>query len=235
VLSAASFQAGIEAGSWVMIKGTNLANTNPGRTWTPSEVVNGNLPTALDGVSVTMDGKPAFVEYISPTQINVQAPSDATLGAVNVVVNNNGALSSPFSVPLQSAAPAFFMYPPTSDVIASRIPDYAPVGDPATIPGTVAAKPGDILALWGTGFGATTPSAPAGSVVVGAPQAVVTPTVTVGGVPVMVISCILTVGSAGLYQVTIQLPANLPTGTLPVQAAVGAIPTQVTVSLIVQQ
>jgi hypothetical protein len=61
---------------------TNLANTNPGRTWTASEVVNGHLPTALDGVSVTLDGKPAFVYYISPTQINVQASSDATLGAV---------------------------------------------------------------------------------------------------------------------------------------------------------
>ena len=48
---------------------------------------------------------------------------------------------------------------------------------------------------------------------------------TVGGVQVQVISSILTIGSAGLYQVTIQLPTNLPTGTLPVQAAVGNIPT----------
>src|ERR1035441_8859924 len=75
VLNGASYQAGIEAGSWVMIQGTNLANTYPGRTWRGDEVVNGNLPTALDGVSVTIDGQPAFVYYISATQINVQAPS----------------------------------------------------------------------------------------------------------------------------------------------------------------
>ena len=90
VLNGASYQPGIEAGSWVMIQGTNLANTFPGRTWRSDEIVNGNLPTSLDGVSVTIDGKPAFVYYISPTQINVQAPSDTAAGAVNVVVDNNG-------------------------------------------------------------------------------------------------------------------------------------------------
>ena len=73
---------------------------------------------------------------------------------------------------------------------------------------------------WGRGFSATTPPAPAGLEVVGVPQAVVSPTVTVGGVPAPVISDILTLDSAGLYQVTILLPANLPTDTLPIQAAV---------------
>ena len=104
VLNAASFQPGIEAGSWVMIKGSNLANTNPGRTWTSSEVANGNLPTSLDGASVTIDGKPAFVYYISPTQINAQAPFDSAVGTVNVVVDNNGAVSAPAPVQLQAAA-----------------------------------------------------------------------------------------------------------------------------------
>ena len=125
VLNAASFQPGIEAGSWVMIKGTNLANTNPGRTWRTDEVVNGNLPTSLDGVSVTINGKPAFVYYISPTQINVQAPSDTAVGAVSVVVTNNGAASAPATAQLQAVAPAFFQYPGTNYATASRLPDYA--------------------------------------------------------------------------------------------------------------
>src|ERR1035441_5045355 len=97
-----------------MIQGTNLANTYPGRTWRSDEVVNGNLPTALDGVSVTIDGQPAFVYYISATQINVQAPSDSAVGAVNVVVDNNGNISAPATAQLQAAAPAFFMYPGTN-------------------------------------------------------------------------------------------------------------------------
>jgi hypothetical protein len=110
VVNGASFQPGIEAGSWVTIKGANLANTFPGRNWRDDEVVNGNLPTSLDGVSVTIDGKPAFVYYISPTQINVQAPSDGATGAVSVVVTNNGSASAPATAQLQAAAPASFCF-----------------------------------------------------------------------------------------------------------------------------
>ena len=75
VVNGASFQAGICAGSWVTIQGTKLANSS--RTWRTSEIVNGKLPTQLDGVNVQINGKPAYVEYISPTQINVQSPCAA--------------------------------------------------------------------------------------------------------------------------------------------------------------
>jgi len=225
VLDAASFQPGIEAGSWVMIKGANLANTNPGRTWRTDEVVGGNLPTSLDGVSVTINGKPAFVYYISPTQINVQAPSDTAVGTVDVVVTNNGLASAPAPAQLQAFAPAFFQYPGTNYVTASRLPDYAPVADPAAVPGTVAAKPGDIVVLWGTGFGATNPPVPAGMAVSGAPGAVTAPTVMVGGVAAEVVSTVLTTGNAGLYQVTIRIPPSIPAGPAAVQASVGGVRT----------
>jgi uncharacterized protein (TIGR03437 family) len=227
VLSAASFQPGIEAGSWVMIQGANLAGTT--RTWNASDFVGNNLPLSLDGVRITIDGKPAFVEYISPTQINVQAPTDSATGTVYVVVTYNGAASAPATAQLQAVAPAFFMAPGTNYALASRLPDWALVGNPSSPP----AKPGDMLVLWGTGFGATNPAAPAGTVVSGAPVTVITPTVTVGGVSVPVVSSVLTTGPAGLYQVTIQLPANVPTGTVAVQASVGGVPTQTGLTLLV--
>jgi uncharacterized protein (TIGR03437 family) len=225
VVNAASFQPGIEAGSWVTIRGTNLANTNPGRTWRTDEVVNGNLPTSLDGVSVTINGKPAFVYYISPTQINVQAPSDTAVGAVSVVVTNHGAASAPATAQLQAFAPAFFQYPGANYATASRLPDYAAVADPAAVPGTVAAKPGDLVVLWGTGFGATNPPTPAGTVVSGAPVVVTAPTVMVGGVAAQVLSTVLTTGCAGLYQVTIRIPEAAPAGAVAVQATVGGVRT----------
>ena len=226
VFNGASNEPGIEAGSWVAIQGANLADTFPGRTWTASEIVDGNLPTSLDGVSVTINDKPAFVYYISPSQINVQAPSDAAVGPVKVVVTNNGAVSAAATAQLQAFAPAFFLYLGTNYAIASLLPDFQLLGDPSIIPGTIAARPGDNVVLWGTGFGATDPTVPAGTTVSGAPAVVKAPSVTVGGMPAQVISTVLSNGSAGLYQVTIQLPATVPAGALAVQASVGGVQTQ---------
>ena len=233
VANGASYQPGIEAGSWVTIEGANLANTFPGRTWRSDEIVDGNLPTSLDGVSVTINGKPAFVYYISPTQINVQAPADSTLGPVNAVVDNNGNASAPATAQLQAAAPAFFMYLGTNYAVTSLLPDYTLVADPSVVAGAVAAKPGDTLVLWGTGFGSTNPPVAAGVAVSGAPAVVIAPTVTVGGVASPVISTVLSTGFVGLYQVTIQLPDTVPAGAVVVQASVGGVRTQAGVLLFV--
>ena len=139
VVNGASFQPGFESGSWVTIQGSNLSNTNPGRIWTSSEIVNGNLPTSLDQTSVKIDGKPAYVYYISPMQLNVQSPDDSATGAVSVVVTNNGQQSAPFSAQLSTNSPAFFLYPGTNYAIATHFPDYALVGSPGVIAGTVSA------------------------------------------------------------------------------------------------
>ena len=221
VVNGASFQPGIESGSWVTIQGVNLAPDT--RTWQASDFNGNNLPLSLDGASVTIAGASAAVYYISPTQINVQAPTVAATGAVPVVVTNNGQMSAVFTAQLQTYSPAFFLYTGTSFAIASHFPDYALVGSPSAIPGTIAAQPGDVLILWATGVGPTNPPTPAGVVVSGSPPAATQPTITVGGVPVTVVSTVLSPGSVGLYQVAIQLPANVPTGVVAIQASVGGV------------
>ena len=129
VVDGASFRPAIESGSWVTRQGSKLANTT--RSWKDSDFNGNNLPTSLDGVSVTIDGKPAFVAYITPSQINVQEPSDNPIGAMAVVVNNNSVLSAPATVQLRAAAPAFFLYPGTTYALVSRLPGFAPVGTPS--------------------------------------------------------------------------------------------------------
>jgi uncharacterized protein (TIGR03437 family) len=119
------------------------------------------------------------------------------------------------------------MDPGTNYAIASRLPSYAVVGTPSA-----PAHAGDMLVLWATGFGPTIPTAPAGVEVTGAP-ATPLPAVTVGGVNVPAISSVLTTGTAGLYQLTIQLPANVPTGNVAVQASIGGSQTQPGVTLFV--
>ena len=224
VLNGASFQPGIAAGSWVTIKGSNLANiAAPGRIWRADEIVNGQLPTSLDGVSGTIDGKPVYVYYISPVQINAQAPSDGKQGPVEVVVTNNGQSSDAATAQLQTFSPAFFEYAGSKYAIVTRNGDYALIANPSAVPGTIGAKPGDVLILWGTGFGPTNPEVPAGIVVTGAPVATTAPTILIDGAPVTVISTVLSPGNVGLYQVAIQLPNSIGPGDHTVTASVGGV------------
>jgi len=228
VLNGASYQPGIEAGSWVMIRGANLANTTG--TWQSSDFSGDNLPKSVSGVSVTIDGRPAFVYYVSPTQINVQAPTDSATGAVSVVVDNNGALSAPATAQMQTVAPAFFLNLGTNYAVATSLPNYTLEGTPSA-----PAHPGGTLVLWATGFGPTNPPTPAGVEVSGAPATATLPVVTVGGMQAPLVSSVLTNGTAGLYQITVQLPANVPTGTVPVQASIGGAQTPAGTTIFVGQ
>jgi uncharacterized protein (TIGR03437 family) len=95
------------------------------------------------------------------------------------------------------------------------------MADPAAVAGTVAARPGDLVVLWGTGFGATNPAVPAGTVVRGSPA---TSDLANGHqwavVAAEVVSTVLTTDSAGLYQVTIRIPDAAPAGAIALQASI---------------
>src|SRR5580704_4138841 len=67
----------IAPNTWVEVKGANLSKTGDSRIWQASDFVNSQLPINLDGVSVTVNGKSAYVYYISPTQVNILTPPDA--------------------------------------------------------------------------------------------------------------------------------------------------------------
>jgi exonuclease III len=82
VVNGASFTSRISVGSWISIFEAELAPTT--RLWRVDEIIAGVLPTKLDGVSVLVNGNPAAVSFISPGQLNVQAPDDEALGPVSV-------------------------------------------------------------------------------------------------------------------------------------------------------
>ena len=234
VVNAASYQPSIVAGSWVVIQGSNMANiADPGRTWRPDEIVNGQLPTSLDGVGVTIDGIPAFVCFISQNLIKVQAPDDTAQGPVAVVVTNNGSASAPATVQLQPYAPALFQWGLTNYATTTRYPDGALVGNPSAVLGSVSAKPGDTLILWGTGFGPTQPATPSGQLVTTASPTASMPTVTVGGVGVTVIGATISPGTVGVYQIQIQLPQSIGLGDQSVVASIGGGQSAVGVNLFI--
>ncbi len=221
VVNGASFRDGIQAGSWVAIFGQNLAAGV--RALTSADLVNGNMPTSLGGVNVNINNKPAFLYYVSPTQINVLAPADSGTGAVSVTVTNSAGTSTAASATLLEVAPALFA---TNGNVAAVRPDGTVVDG-----GTVAAKPGEVLELFGTGFGPMSPAVAPGVVFQGSAPLTNPATVAIGGVQATVSYAGL-VGT-GLYQLNVAVPA-LANGTYPVLVTVKGITSQSGIVLKVQ-
>ncbi|MDE3166712.1 MAG: SBBP repeat-containing protein, partial [Acidobacteriota bacterium] len=234
VVNGASFQPGVTANAWVTITGSLLASGID--NWNNS-VVNGVLPSKLDGVSVMVGGKPAFINYISGGQINAVAP-DIPAGPTTVTVTNSSGTSAPFTVAANVLAPAFFpWYAPSGTVyaVATRTDySYAVKNGTFSVP-TVAAKPGEVIILWGTAFGPTNPPTPSG---VAAPASAPTAdpvTVTIGTTPAPVYSSYgyLAQGYASVYQIAITVPATLPDGDYPVVATIKGVSSPSTTMLTV--
>ena len=214
VVSAASYQPAIASGGFVSIVGTGFAASS--RSWTSSDFSAGNLPVELDGVSVTIDGKPAFVEYVSPNQINAIAPDDATIGNVQVQVTTPQGASYSATVLNQALSPAFFTYQSATTAYVAAIHLDGTLVGPAG-PSSRPAVPGEVIELYGTGFGPTNPVTPTSQVVAQPALLSVPAQVTIGGVNSQVQWAGIV--SSGLYQLNVAIP-NVTAGDLPVQTSV---------------
>ncbi|MFN0170236.1 MAG: choice-of-anchor V domain-containing protein [Bryobacteraceae bacterium] len=221
VQNGASFQPGIAPNSWITIKGSNFGTAT--RENRADEIVNNHRPTSMDGISVTVNSKPAFFYFISPGQLNVVSPDDDAVGNVPVAVTVSGQSSEVAQVQLQKYSPAFFLWPGNQAVATSA--DFQFRVRNGTFPGatTTAAKPGEVIVLWGTGFGPTTPAIPAGQVVTGAPTVNSAIRVTVGGAQAEYFGAALAPGFTALYQVAIRIPESAPNGDLPVVATIEGV------------
>ena len=225
----ASFQAGFASATWVAILGSNLSQTT--RTWQGSDFVNGLLPTSLSGVSVTINGVPAYVEYISPTQVNVLAPDDATVGAVQVQVTTAQVASNSFTAQKQPVSPGIFLF--AGNYVVAQHADYSLVGKSGLIAGatTTPAAPGETVVIWATGFGPSSPPLPTGQEVTTPALLADSVTFTIGGVAAPVAYAAL-VGS-GLYQFNVTVP-NVPNGDAIVAAQIAGVQSQTGALITVQ-
>jgi uncharacterized protein (TIGR03437 family) len=230
VVNAGSFQPGIASGAWISIFGANLSQST--YLWQASDIVNGALPTSLQGVSVTVNGLPGYVDYVSPTQINALAPDDATLGPVPVQVTTAGQTSNVLTVQKSQFAPAFLTLNGT--YVAALHADYSLIGAPNLLPGTVTtpAQPGEIILMYGVGFGPANPPQPSGQLIAMATPLANAVQVTIGGQTASVAYAGLV--ESGLYQFNVTVP-NLPNGDAAVVATIGGVSTQTGVALTVQQ
>jgi uncharacterized protein (TIGR03437 family) len=216
----------IQPGEWVSIYGSNLAAGTA--QW------NGDFPTTLGGTSVKINGKSAYIAFVSPGQINVQAPDDTATGAVSVVVSTAAGVSQS-TVTLNAFSPSFDLIDKThvAGIILRSNGTGAYGGGSYDILGptgsclgyrTVAAQTGDVVALFGLGFGPTSPSVPAGKPFSGAAPITSAFSLYLNGVSIE--PTFVGLSSAGLYQVNLIVPPGIGEGDVPVSAIVGGMQTQ---------
>lgn len=223
VVNAASFQPGMAAGAWMSIFGSNLALN--ARNWTTRDFVGNRMPITLDGVQVFVGGVPAAIHFISPGQVNFQAPSGLAEGWVQVELRAPGGIDTAF-VYASREAPGFFQFDASGNVAALH-PDGVPVGSSATGAPYAGrpARPGVVLAIYGTGFGPTSPEVNPGEIFTGSAPLTFRSllSVTIGGIAARIDYAGLT--GAGLNQINVAVP-NLPAGSYDIVATLDSSATQ---------
>jgi uncharacterized protein (TIGR03437 family) len=226
IVNGASGAVGAEAGSWITINGTNFASS--ATTW-DSSIIGIVFPTTVAGATVAIDGRPAPVAFVNPTQINALVPATPTLGDVSVVVSNSVGSSAPATLTLSAESPGLFTFLqyqgkyPAAIVLdsATAFELLAPSGTFGGSTQSRPAKAGDIIVLYGTAFGrTTTPLSPEWSASVAFPLAhtggdITQPLakVTIGGQTAQLQFCGIV--SPGVYQVNAVVPSGLSAGDQP--------------------
>ena len=224
--NAASFALGLAPGSIATIFGTGLTRGVNGVV----QAAGGPLPYSLHGTSVLVNGIPAPIFALANVngveQIYFQVPWEArgepnppqaalspivvtTKPAVTIVVVNNGVLSP--------ALHAYFYDTQPTIVTSDGSHAVAVHADYSLVTRQNPARPGDVITLYGVGFGPVTPlpatGAPAGS----SPPSAMNPSpiISINAHNATVLVAGLSPGSVGLYQFNIVVPGGLGIGDLP--------------------
>ncbi len=202
VVNGASFAAfqPLAPGSIFSLFGQNLAPSVAAASSVP-------LPTQLNTLRVTIGGRPVPLFYVSATQVNGQVPFDLTPGTnATVAVSVNNVPAQPQEVTIASAHPGIFLAGGTQGAILSASNQLVNASNP------VAA--GEVIVIYATGLGATTPGVVSGEPSPSSPVArLVTPAaVSIGGRDAPVEFYGLAPGFVGLYQVNARVPAGVTPG-----------------------
>ncbi len=204
VVNAATFLGGpVAPGSLLSLFGRRLAPTAAGAFVDP---VTGRLGDLLAGVAVRLNGKPAPLLFVSPGQINLQAPVDLRIGQAIVSIDRDGMVSPPVNLDVVASAPGLFGAPGGA---ALAVLADGSLNSPAT-----PVRRGDFLTLYGVGAGAVSPALRSGELAPASPLSLVDGSVEVlvGGQSAAVTFAGMTPGFAGLLQINIRVPEDAPAG-----------------------
>ncbi len=233
VIAASDFGGASTAavGSFIEIYGTNLAGTT--RPWRLSDFNKSKAPTTLDGVTATVGGKPAYVSFVSPGQVNVQVPAGVSAGqSVPVVVTYKSQPSAPVTLAIQPLAgallaPAKFKVNGKQYVAAYHVNGTVITG--GNVPGLPAspAVAGETVQFYGLGFGPVTSGASIAGQLASGQTRLSTPVEFLFGdqkLQGIVQYQGLAPTFVGLYQFNVTIPATVPSGDVAVQVLQGTTP-----------
>lgn len=220
VVSAASYAAPVAPTGLIGIFGNNLATTT---------AVAGSLPLPLNlgGTSVTINGQPAPLLFVSPGQVNARIP-DALAGldyrtdnilASTVVVTSPMGSSAPATLSIAEAAPAFFTANGSGCGQAAAL-NITPGGEVSVNSPANSAAPGDYIALFGTGFGVADRQPGDGVASAGASPLTYGASLSLDGNPILAAYAGTAPTLVGVSQLNIQIPASTRNGcAVPVGAS----------------
>jgi uncharacterized protein (TIGR03437 family) len=230
VVSASAFGgfSSVAPGSWVEIYGTNLAPDTQG--WTGADFSGNDAPTMLNGVSVSIGGRAAFVDYISPTQVNAQLPSNiATGGVLQLTVTNANGASTAVNLTVNPTepgllAPASFKIGGNQYVVAQHSDGtyVLPVGAISGVASSPA-KPGETIVIYGVGFGSVIPNIPAGEIATESNQLAASFKVLFGKTSAKLPYFGLAPNFVGLYQFNVTVPAVASNDLVPLTFNLGGV------------
>jgi len=203
----------IAPGAIATLFGTDFATGPAAATTTP-------LPTVLGETSVTFNGIPAPLFYVSAGQINVQAPFELPMGTATVQVKRGNLVSAVRSVSVNPISPGIFVMDQTTKAGAILHADFTLVSSSSP------ARPGESLLIFCTGLGAVRGAVKSGDRAPSTPplaDTITTPVVSIGGQLAPVTFSGLAPGFIGLYQVNVVVPAGVGAGNQSVQITTGGI------------
>jgi uncharacterized protein (TIGR03437 family) len=230
-------------GTFIEIYGSNLSTTSPGRPW-DNDFKGTTAPTSLDNTSVTIDGRKAFVQYVSPGQVNALLPSDVGTGQVQVTLANTAGTSNSYTLTVNQVqpglfAPASFKIGDKQYVAAFVGPDYRstfalPTG---AIPGRPSrpARQGETLVIYAMGLGPVNPSILAGTLFSGATNLTLPLEISFGNTAANVVYKGLAPGFTGLYQLNVVVPQVPDIDAVPLTLKLNGVPGTQTLYIAVHQ
>ena len=231
VISAGAF-GGFSAaapGSWVEIYGSGLASTT--LTWTTANFNGNNAPTSLGGVQVTIGEQAAFIDYVSPTQVNAQLPSGIGPGSLPLTVSSGNVVVGTANVTVNATEPGL-LAPPSFQVganqyVVAQLADGTYVAPAGAIAGVTSrpAKPGETIVIYGIGFGSVIPNLPAGEIESASNQ-LSEPLQFLFGqtAPPSVPYAGLAPDAVGLYQFNVVVPQVPDNNLVPLTFTLGGVP-----------